>query len=232
MIVRDLLRSVARICSVIGQDDNINDDPEENDLLDSLNIMLADWSSKKGILFYTPINSFNIIKSKAFYGIGEGKDFDIKVPFYISNMYVNYGSTSSQIMSSISEDEYFRKSYKNVESIPNSFFFNKGYPFGNIYFYPVPNRNMSVVISSYHSFDEYHSALDEIDLAPFYIRAIKFNLALDYASEYDLELGMTIKSRATKSFQYLKDISRKVHERTYIDSALLQSPYRDFYNGN
>ena len=192
-------------------------------------------SSEKGILFYTPINSFSLDKSKAIYTIGDGEDFDIKIPFYISNMYVNYGSVSSSIVSSISEDEYFRKSVKSAEAIPNAFFFNKGYPSGDIYFYPTPNSNMSIVMSSYHSFDEYQSATDEINLAPFYLRAIKFNLALDYATEYDLELGTTVKSRATTSFQYLKNVSRKAPARTYVDNALLIGPYNrnsyDFYSG-
>jgi hypothetical protein len=233
MIVRDLLKSVFRICQVITSGEVLDNTTEEQDAFDALNMLLESWSVDNILIYNTVTNTFNIIQGKNRYSIGIGEDFDMERPSSISGGYLSFQGYDAPI-SIIQEPGYFSYRNKAVRSTPYSLYYDNSFPVGNIYLYPTPSANASITIASYVSLLKFSTVEDEINLPAAYERAIKYNLALDLAPEYNQELSLLVQAHAINSLKAVKTMSYKPMKTSVIDNALLSNNYYQdyFYTGN
>lgn len=170
--------------------------------MEVLNQMLDAWSADGLKINSHTRETFSLVASQASYSMGSGGDFNTTRPTYISNVQiVQTASPNFQLpVEIINEDQYEAITVKETEStIPLKMYPNYTFPTATLYFWPVPSEAKSVVISSFKELTEYSSLVTTISVPPGYLKAMRYNLALDLANEYGAEPGVDVRRGAEQS---------------------------------
>ena len=202
MIVRDLLRSVFRICQVIGPGENLDKTPEESDAFEALNSLIGAWAARRIFIYNTIIEKFNLSNGVFEYTFGKGGQWDSERPQFLKESFISDDNIDYNLKI-ISQDEYFHFSNKKNSGRPSYLYFEKKYPLGNVFLYTTPDKNYKITISSYKQLSAFESVEDMIELPPYYSKALKFNLAIEIAPEYAQELIPSVMFLASDSLKNL-----------------------------
>lgn len=123
--------------------------PEDiNDAFTRLQRMVAVWQKNRWLVPSLQEYSFTA-SSERFYTVGLGGDINIIPPSDIKGAYIvqrNTGQTpvSLQLQKIFSYEDYIRIAVKDLNSLPDHFFYDNGYPLAKFYPWPVPNSSYEV----------------------------------------------------------------------------------------
>ncbi|MBO0358627.1 hypothetical protein J0X19_11780 [Hymenobacter sp. BT186] len=183
--VRDLITGAARLLGVIQKGEALAAD-EAADGFSALNDMLGTWSNESLLIFSRTVEEFTLQPNVAAYPIGPGLTFDTVRPTVIHEAYVRYQGFDQELWI-ISDEEYNGIYDKSTPSIyPTRLSFDNAYPVGTIRVNPVPDRASTLILSSEKPITEFASLDSEILLPPGWARALRYNLAIEMAPEYDV----------------------------------------------
>lgn len=141
---RDIINLAFKEAGILGVGQTLLAE-DINDGFTLLQRMANQWQKRRWLvpsLFDISITGNN---SKS-YTVGPGKDFNMPRPDKIQAAYVvqnNTGSTtpiSLPLFPIFSYEDYARLAVKNLPSLPDHFFYDAANPFGNIYFWPIPDQ--------------------------------------------------------------------------------------------
>ena len=202
MKVRELLRVVFRICQVIGPGEQLDDTPQEQEAFEYLNSLIGSWSARNILLYSSVIDKFTLTSGKNEYSWGTGSVWDTARPNYIEDAYITYNNTDSSLKL-ITEQWYFDLSNKEMSGQPFFLYYKPDYPFGKVFLYNTPNKNYQITLSSFKQLISFNSVEDEITLPAYYIKALKYNIAIELAAEYAQELQPSVLMLAVDSLNYV-----------------------------
>lgn len=192
----DIVKASLRKLHVLGRGEALDNDAAQ-DGLDALNNLLSSWSAEGGMVYASTDETFPLTGAQS-YTIGSGGDFDTAVPLTINTAYATSGGLDYD-MTEIGVEEYRSISLKQTGSIPDTFYYDYGYPLSTIYIYPVAPSGYSITLNSLKRLTEFSSLTDDFDLPPEYKRALIFNLAVELAPDYEKEASMTVMRIAKES---------------------------------
>lgn len=148
--VRDFITLALKEAGVIG----IGQTPLSEDINDGftlLNRMLYQWQRDRYIvpMLIEVVMPGNSLKSNK---IGPGQYYNSLRPDKINAAYIVqlYPSTDERNLVSIpltpifSYEEYSLLAVKNLPSLPNYFFYDNAYPYGNVYIWPIPDYKYEI----------------------------------------------------------------------------------------
>jgi hypothetical protein len=179
---------------------------EAADAMEALNLMLKEWSSTSYGLHQVTRENFALTISKASYTIGKtaGMDLDTIRPSRIENAFIRSDDMDYSVKVYFSFSEYAGLALKSSEGMPSRLYFERSFPNGTILLYPTPDAAYDLWLYSFKPLAAYTSLSDDVGLPPEYETAIKFNLAVELASEFGRDVTAQTAVRAEQSLSSLK----------------------------
>lgn len=199
----DIINGAARLIGVVFKSESLSDD-EAADGLVALNDMLDTWSNDNLITYAYTLETFSLTGA-ASYTIGSGGDFNTTRPINIVDAVVRYGSIDYPL-TIISQEQYQEEiALKSTTSpVPKYLTYDNAYPLATIKMYYVPSAGSTLYLQTNKPLGNFASLTTTIALPPGWKRALKYNLAVDIAAEYGVEVPATVLRTANTSLGAIK----------------------------
>ena len=197
----DLIRRALKLSGVVATEDAVPPDQAE-DALVVLNEMLQAWATQPLLAMPWTQVSKTLTAGQQTYTIGAGGDINTPRPAKLYHAHVNYGGIDYTLSVSALE-EFEENSLKAVGGVPASLYIRPGYPLSTVILYPYPSSSsMTLVLDT---------VAPPVDLTlsttlPYpsnWLRAIRYNLAVELCAEYGNEAPPTIARIARESLHSL-----------------------------
>lgn len=173
--------------------------------LDTLNQMLEAWSVSRLLVYSTQEQVLTWTSGNATRTLGpSGQLVGLRPVQLLPDTYYKVGSQSYPIRI-ISREEYNAIPDKAASSaLPEFLVIDYDTPNATLTLYPVPSQNLSFHFISVTEFTQPALYSTELVLPPGYLRAVKYNLAVELAPEFGTEAKRSVQRIASTSLKALK----------------------------
>ena len=173
--------------------------------------MLEGWSIERLMCPNLLQESFALTASDGSYTIGSGGDFNTTRPTKIVDpCFIRDSSNLDSPVQIIDAAAYGRIVQKNIDgSYPGYLFYDAAYSssLGTIYLYPEPQAGLTLFINSWQQLASLSTLTASLSLPPGYQRAIEFNFAVEFASEFGKEPPASVVALAKQTKAALKSLN-------------------------
>jgi hypothetical protein len=212
-----LIKAALRSISVIATGETPTA-AELDDGLEAMKLMLRSWSANNLRLYYTTQESLTMTGAE-YYTIGSGGDLNTVRPASIRGAW--HADWPVKI---VTEDRYRQiRMLTATGATVESIWYSPEFPLGKIY--PWPLGGATLRIDTLKPLTEPTTITTETVFPPEYDEAIKTNLAVRLAPEYEKEAGQTVKELAVSTLRTLetRNFAEQINEaRTEIISLATQ----------
>jgi hypothetical protein len=175
---------------------------DSTDALTALNDLLEQWSLERLTVFQVLNESFTWAAGAASRTIGSGGDFATTRPTRLEEGCFARDSAGFdwplKILDSAGYQAITLKS--QAGTTPGWIYFSPEMPLGKLYIWPVPAAAVTVSLASLKQFSAFPAPATAVVLPPGYVRALKFNLAVNMAPEWiGRDASMTVVAQANES---------------------------------
>ncbi len=189
MVTADLIRATLRLIGAISSSEAPAAD-ESMDALEALNMMLNSWGAVRFLSKNTQTITHTLTGATS-YTIGSGGDIDTIRPSAIFTAYYTLGGLDYPLQV-LDYKTYSEIGTKNIGAIPEYIVLKPDYPLSTIYVFPVGSGGV-LTLSAVRPQVELNINDDVQDIyPPEWIRAIKYNLAIEIAPEYGVTVAPEI----------------------------------------
>jgi len=198
--VLDLIKASFRLAGA-GFDPT---DAEQADALDALNLLLDTWSTLR---YVTPVETLESLTLAAGAGertIGSGGQLDTVRPIEVVQAVLRDGAGLDWPLEPIAFAQYQELSLKTVSGRPTQLAYRATSPLGRLYFDRGPDQSYTLLLESLKPIAAYATVADALNLLPGYARALKFNLVLELAAEWGVNLRADVVVHAKRSLDVLR----------------------------
>jgi hypothetical protein len=204
----DLIRRAMYLINAVAAGE-IPDDEDLNDGLLTLNEMLDSWDLQPMAVFGSPNESWTLAPGQSVYTWGTTAGptgFTSERPVQINGVTCVRGGVSYPV-EIITQDQYDAIMLKATASaIVERVLYVNDYPLGQLTCYPVPTEAVTLNFNTARQLNGPVTLQDTLAFPPGYLRALRYNLAVDLWPEYtntttDIE---SIKKIAKESFGKVK----------------------------
>ena len=205
MIVSTLIKSAMRKAGVLSSGES-PETTREAEALESLQIMLRSWASKRILVFASIKESFSLIATQSLYTWGIGGNITTTRPHQILGVFVRDSGGTDYSVEIISEGKYRDISSKTTAGRPEYLFYHPLYPLGAIYLYPTPQDAETMHLESLKPFTEtssFSAVSDTLAFPPNHEEALVYNLAVRIAPEYGVRMSAEAIAIAGNSYDAL-----------------------------
>lgn len=185
-----LITGAARLLQVVRKGEPLDAD-EAMDGLNALNDMLESWGNSSLMVTARAWETFNIAAASS-YSIGASQTLNTTRPTIIRKAFIRLanGDYDLEPLSDERYEDIFLKSLST--NIPEYISIDNGYPYGTIRLYPLLNTSAELHLLSEKPLTSIATLNTVIDLAPGWKRALRFNLAIELAGEYGVQIPMQV----------------------------------------
>lgn len=194
------------------------------DSLSALNMMIDAWSIDRLAVYATQKQQFSWPGNTATRTIGPTGDFVGNRPVSIDkSTYFTDANNNSYPLTQISEDTYNSISVKtSTSAYPDHMFVNMTHPDATMSVYPVPTSALTFNIVSILELTQPATLQTVLVFPPGYLRAFKFNLAVEVASMDGTEPMQTVSRIAISSKKAIKRMNTSIVDmRMNLPSSVL-----------
>jgi len=178
--------------------------------LEAINLILGSLSNDGLIKPYRTTESFSTANSIADRTIGASGDWDTVKPTDIEAMWVRDTAGVDHIVRSMTATEYAEMAGKSLSvGRPERYYFepvDSGTPatLSKVYFEKTTSATETFHLISYKEFAQLSAITGTIALPPAWIRLLKFNLAVDLATEYGRTVTPELSALALSSMNNVR----------------------------
>jgi len=188
------------------------DADESADGLIAINDILDSWSNERYMQTNLVKLTQTLSASDGSYTFGSGGDNSTR-PQWIETAFIRDSNNYDLPLSIIDNEQYSNIFYKtNTNPYPRYLYYRAEYPLGVVELWPVP----SVAYTLHMEVPAVHAAISagssSVDLAPGYIRALKWILATELAPEYK-EASNAVLRKANEAIAWIKRVNKKDRPR-------------------
>ena len=236
----DFIKSALRLINVLATGET-PDAAMANDSLVTLNQLIDSWQAESLMIFTIQRQVFPLaggtysILGGQVYTMGPGGDFNVARPAKIDRLSVINLQNSSQPLELpldyITDRQWQGVPVKNIaSSLPQEVWDDGGYPLRSLTYWPVPNQfPVDTAIYSWTALTQFADlGSTQYTFPPAYLRAIRFNLAMDLALEYGVQIQPSLAALAISSKAVVEAINVPLVDLK-CDPALVTT-YNDLYN--
>lgn len=221
----DLISAAMRSAGLVASGETPSSE-EAADAQTILNQMLEAWSAEKLSVFTLNRNTFSFVASTAAYTVGSGGTFNMARPAKIEYVTVISNANPSQplelpALKMYSDEEWAAVTTKSIlNPIPQGVYDDGGFPFRTLTYWPIPSdSSYQTVIGSWAALTQFTDLTTDNTFPPGYIDAIKYNLAVRLAADFDKTLNPAIALFAQQGLARIKTLNVPPIE-VKMDSAL------------
>jgi len=214
-IVSDILYGALRLCRV-----RTTSSTQMTEALSAFNLMLKAWEEA----MITPTtSSFTLTASDAEYTIGTGGDLDTTKPMSIKSAYVrDSDGTDHEIEVSMSPIDYDLVSDKDYNGRATKLYYDADYStgLGKVYLDCAYSTAETLYLTMYQGHTTYTAITETIVQPTEYEKAMTYNLAVDLAPEYGVQLMPTVIQQALILRNTIEVRNSKTPEADFDDALL------------
>lgn len=211
---------------------------------DALNDMVDNWSTQRQTIYKITRNVFSLTAGTAVYTLGTGGTWNIARPAWIDRVSViptnsgsgNTGPLEIPIGFALSVQAFQQLQMKTAtSSYPRAIYWDRDWSAGlsTVQVYPVPTSSTSAIVlyapTAVTKFADFSTLYT---FPPGYVKAIRYNLAVELAPEFGIEVPDGVRRIAVES---LADIKRAnfAPVEAHFDAALIgrSSRYNIYADG-
>lgn len=206
-----------------------------NDALTAMNQMLDSWSTERLSVFTTQDQVFTWPANIATRSLGPTGNFVGNRPVLIdsSTYFLDTSNNISFGIKLINQQQYNGIAVKTVTSTyPQVMFVNNTYPDMTMTIYPKPTRLLEWHIVSVEELTQPATLNTVLSFPPGYLRAFKYNLAMEIANEFGVEPMPQVSRIAMTSKRNLKRINNPDDIMAMPYSLVATTQRYNIYAGN
>ena len=180
---------------------------EAADGLTALNDLLDSWSTDRLFVYRIASTVYSWPAATVSRTVGSGGDISIARPVRVEDSYVTDNGISYPLKA-IPKESYDGIPVKGlVVNYPEWIYYDTAFPLGTLYLYPVPASTLSLTLNYWTQFSSIAATTDAVDLPPGYRRALKYNLAVEIASQYGMKIPPQVAMIAASSAGKIKRLN-------------------------
>jgi len=205
------------------------------DALTALNQMIDSWNTERLSVFATQDQTFTWAPNERIRTIGPTGDFVGARPVQIldSTYFRDAATNVSYGIRMLNELQYNNIAVKTVTSTyPQIMWVNMTHPNATMYVYPVPIRPLEFHIISVQELSEPATLSTVLAFPPGYLRAFRYNLAMELAPEFGVEPSPQVQRIAMTSKRNLKRINNPDDVMSMPYSVIARRNRYNIYAGN
>lgn len=205
----DLINGALRLIGQLAEGETPSAETS-NDALVALNQMLDSWSTERLSVFSTQDQVFTWPAGQRFQTLGPTGDFIGNRPVQLddSTFFRDAGTGVSFGIKIINQQQYDGIAVKTVTSTyPQVIWLNMDIPNIQMYVYPVPTRDLEWHFISIDELVQPATLATALLVPPGYLRAFRFNLAVEIATEFGIDPPANVARIAMSSKRTLKRIN-------------------------
>ncbi len=208
--VQNIINSALTLIGVIAAGESPA--PEEStDALLVLNDLITSWDVERLVIYATNRATYNLIISQQTYTIGQGAgaNFNAARPTSIWAANIINSAGLAFPMKLVTKEEWASIPEKSVTgAVPRELWNDNGYPNSTLYLWPIPSAGSTQLeLYTWQQLTTFVNLTDTFDFPPGYERAIRFNLAVELASEYGREIPQTVGQIAMDSKNAIRGLN-------------------------
>jgi hypothetical protein len=186
--------------------------------LSALNEMIGSWGNNALLVPSRVTESFSVSAATS-WTIGSGGTLNTTRPTKIISAYFTSGGLDFP-MQYVSEEEYALITLKTLTSpFPQFYTYTNAYPLGTIKVYPSLGSSATLNLLSEKPLTEFATLFTSVSLPMGWIRALRYNLAIELAPEYGKEPSAAVVAIAAKSLAAVSLAIAKNRPIKYIPVA-------------
>lgn len=205
----DLINGSLRLIGQLAEGEAPSNETSQ-DALAAMNQMLDSWSAERLAVYSTQDQVFTWPAVTVSRTLGPTGDFVGTRPVLLDDAtYFRDASTNvSYGLRMINQQQYNGIAVKTVRSTyPQVMWVNMTYPDIELYVYPVPTRNLEFHFVSVEPLSQPATLTTDLSFPPGYLRAFRYNLAMELAPEFGIEPSVQVQRIAMTSKRNLKRIN-------------------------
>lgn len=206
----DIIKAGMRLSSLIGPEENPTNVEAANGLM-CLNQMLDSWQLDRLSIFTVDITDFPFVGGQQTYTLGAGGNFNIPRPARIEAASAILGPNSGSPIElpmtyTQSESEWQGILIKSVTvTYPFVVYDDGGMPFRGLHMWPIPaDSSQAFRLYSWEPLAQFDTLGTTKLFPPGYAEAIRYNLALRLADDFDEDVRPSVVQRAMQSLDRLR----------------------------
>lgn len=223
MTGNDLINSSLRLIGVTASGEQPTAD-EANDALVILNQMLDSWNAERLMIFTITIIDTPLTPGTQVYTLGTGGSLNFTRPARIERMsIVNFNNPVQPLelpLEMLSDQEWQSVPVKVISStLPTKVYDDGAFPLRNLNFWPIPTVIVNTRIYGWTALSQFPDLVTDMTFPAGYLKALRYNLAVDLAPEYGAPLRPEVAAQAVSSKAVLKSINAPM-PISYVDPAI------------
>ena len=206
----DMITRSMRLAKVIGTKEALTND-EAADGLNALNTMLEAWTLDR-LSVYQIIRATKVLTaSDGNYTVGAGGDIDIPRPNKLEDSCFIRVGTIDHGLELIDEISYQGIPAKSLPGRPQFLFYDPKFPLAEVNLYPVPDTAMTLSLGYWSVLQSFSTLTTDLALPLGYKRMIEYNLAVEFAPEFGVEVPSGVAINAANTLAKMKRMNNSEH---------------------
>lgn len=230
---RDICDQALKKSGVVGVG-QVGTAEDINDAFTDLNNMIAQWQVQRWLVYHLVTLSLASTGATS-YTIGPGGDFNFAVrPDRIASAFAR-----QQVQSQPNHVDYplerieARETYnlialKTLQTFPQYYFYDSGFPLGTIYFWPVPQNIYSMHVSVKAALQRFVNLTEELVLPDEYEAALKWNLAVRIQVSYQIDMNPALVALAKESLNIIRGANTQIARLQMPSGLVFPARYNPF----
>lgn len=214
---QDMITGALRSLSQLEQGET----PDADTLADgltALNQMIDSWSTERLSVFCLQEQTFTWTANNRTRTVGPTGDFVGTRPVVIDPSTYFIVNGISYPLAILNADQYNGIALKTVtSSLPQCLWLNPTDPDATMYIYPVPSASFELHLMSVLELTQPSTLSTALVIPPGYLRAFRFNLAVEIATEFGIEVPRQVKRNA--------ELAKRTIKRINNPDLLMSLPY-------
>lgn len=213
--VRDVIKGSLRLIGAIASGETPSAD-EQADAFQIIKEMCDSWAIEGLCADKRVREEFTLVGGTASYTIGTSGTFNTARPARIPVANIEDQSQSparEYPLKIFTHDEWANiKDKDRAGTMPAGLYYDETAPLGTVYLWPVPSAANKLVLYSEKSLSAaFATVTTDVDLPPGYLKALRYNLAVELSPEYGKAVTPDIATGAIESKEALKRKNSKPH---------------------
>ena len=229
--VGDQINGALRLIGQLAEGETPSADTSADALL-AFNQMLDSWSIDRLAVYSTQDQVFNWTANDDSLTFGPSGDITGVRPIQVQDStYFKYNNLS-YALAQINEEQYNAIALKSSTSTwPQVMWVNMNYPNITMKIWPVPTATIEMHLVSVVALVQATSLATAISIPPGYLRAFRFNLACEIATEFGIEPPPQVKKIAALSLRSVKRINNPGDLMSMPAQIVTRSPRFNIFSG-
>lgn len=233
MTANDLINSSLRLIGVLASGETPTG-AESQDAFLILNQMIDSWNSERLMIFTLTISEFSLVSGQQTYTLGSGGDFNMARPARIERMsIVNLNNPAQPLelpIEMLTDQGWQAIPVKLItSSLPQKCYDDGAFPLRNLNFWCVPNVPVKVRIYGWTALTQFPDFQTSLTFPPAYLKALRYNLAVDLAPEFGREVPASVAAQAVISKAAIESLNSPLLDMR-CESAVVGRGDKRIYN--